>query len=139
MDQKHSREPWRRGKASDSIVCDYGENLPPHHAIGDMSAKAIESDSLRYYGGHLVAESATPSNISRIVACVNACAGIPTEALEAGVLGEILQFIRDVARYEGCPGGCKPCAGQCDTNEWKAIERDDFKEGALSLLTEINS
>ena len=27
----------------------------------------------------------------RIVACVNACEGIPTEALEGGVIGELLE------------------------------------------------
>lgn len=31
--------------------------------------------------------------LCRIVACVNACAGIPTEALEAGRLGEALTLL----------------------------------------------
>jgi hypothetical protein len=40
------------------------------------------SDALDYYGGHMVAESVTPANASRIVACWNACLGLPTDELE---------------------------------------------------------
>jgi hypothetical protein len=40
------------------------------------------SDAVDYYGGHLIAESVTPSNARRIVACVNACAGMEDPAAE---------------------------------------------------------
>lgn len=40
------------------------------------------TDDVGYYGGHLIAETVTAANARRIVACVNACAGIPTAALE---------------------------------------------------------
>jgi hypothetical protein len=37
----------------------------------------------------------TTANARRIVACVNACAGIPTEALESGALLAELQRLRE--------------------------------------------
>lgn len=37
---------------------------------------------MEYYGGHLIAESITSANARRIVACVNACEGISTDAIE---------------------------------------------------------
>lgn len=40
------------------------------------------TDDVGYYGGHLIAETVTAANARRIVACVNACAGIATAALE---------------------------------------------------------
>jgi hypothetical protein len=35
-------------------------------------------------------------DLHRIVACVNACAGLPTEALEAGALSEAIQAAQDL-------------------------------------------
>lgn len=55
--------------------------------------------------GETVAEAHAPAGwlakdrARRIVACVNACAGIPTEALEAGALGRALD-IAEVAADE---------------------------------------
>ena len=66
----HTQEPWRVGK-SGAVVADY--------KVPEMGG----SDDIDYYGGHLVGESIIPSNASRIVACVNACAGISTETLES--------------------------------------------------------
>jgi hypothetical protein len=64
----HTQEPWRTGRAG-AVVANF-----PIKEIGG-------SDDIEYYGGHLVCESVTKSNAARIVACVNACAGIPIEKL----------------------------------------------------------
>lgn len=48
------------------------------HPVPEMSG----SDALDYYGGHMVAESVTAANARRIVACWNACLGLPTDELE---------------------------------------------------------
>lgn len=66
---EHTKEPWRLGKAS-SVVAD-------EPVIGMNGSDAVE-----YYGWHLICESIVPSNARRIVACVNACAGIPDNVLE---------------------------------------------------------
>lgn len=77
---EHTAEPWREGKAYGAIVAD------------DRAATIDNNDdAIKHYGGALVAESVTPSNRRRIIACVNACAGIRTEALEE--LGPIAMAI----------------------------------------------
>ncbi|WP_243546177.1 hypothetical protein [Pseudodesulfovibrio tunisiensis] len=74
--------PWRVGTHGE-IVTDSTKGL------------RCDEDMRQYYGGNLVAESITKENARRIVACVNALAGIPTEILEQkGLIGilEILSF-----------------------------------------------
>lgn len=66
----HTNEPWRVGKTG-GVVAD----APIPEMLG--------SNEVEYYGGHLVCESVTKSNAARIVACVNACAGIETSLLES--------------------------------------------------------
>jgi hypothetical protein len=39
--------------------------------------------------------------LRRVQACINACAGIPTEALEAGALGEAIAALRRAAHDTG--------------------------------------
>ncbi len=64
----HSPEPWR--VVDETYVC-FG---PPDAAGRDtVAASAFQEEDAR-----------------RIVAAVNACAGIPTEALESGALGKAL-------------------------------------------------
>jgi len=41
------------------------------------------SDETAYYGGHLIGESMSHANAERVIACVNACRGIPTAILLA--------------------------------------------------------
>lgn len=71
---KHTKEPWRLGRPG-TVVAD--EPVP------DMGG----ADDVEYYGGHCVAESIVERNARRIVACVNACAGIPIEIIEANLSG----------------------------------------------------
>ena len=66
----HSKEPWRDGRTSDSILS------------SEESPRQLDPTTEAYYGGQLVAESMTCQDRRRIIACVNACAGIPTEMLE---------------------------------------------------------
>jgi hypothetical protein len=66
---KHSSEPWfldGKGRAFDAAV---------FRVVGEGSPDGAEA-----------------ANWRRIVACVNACAGIPTEALESGALGRVLDL-----------------------------------------------
>ncbi|MCF5862641.1 hypothetical protein K3H50_04605 [Aeromonas veronii] len=48
------------------------------------------SDAIDYYGGHMVAESVTAANASRIVACWNLLDGYATEELEGVTLAEFV-------------------------------------------------
>jgi len=73
MDQKHTKEPWSVGD-NNGFTCVYAET------DGEVCSG--------FYG--------STSNAARIVACVNACANIPTEALEAGVIGETVEGLKRV-------------------------------------------
>ncbi len=68
-ENKHSPEPW--------------------HYVGDSGA--IEDAS-----GHMCAEAwvREDANARRIVAAVNACAGLSTEALEKGLIDQALSLLR---------------------------------------------
>jgi hypothetical protein len=70
---KHSPEPWRADVDDPSDILD---------ASGAACASGWSFDEP---GGWFRQEPAE-ANARRIVACVNACAGIPTEEVEAGVL-----------------------------------------------------
>jgi hypothetical protein len=74
MDQKHTKEPWSVGD-NNGFTCVYAET------DGEVCSG--------FYG--------STSNAARIVACVNACANIPTEALEAGVIGEMVFALETIS------------------------------------------
>ncbi len=82
----YTRGPWRAGRGG-CVVSD--------HPVPEVGG----SDHTAYYGGHMVAESISASNVRRIVACVNACAGVPTETLElAASWGDIVKGVMGGAR-----------------------------------------
>lgn len=74
---KHTKEPWKtyKGNTHEIFAND-----------GDVIASSEEC-----HIGHREAEA----NAKRIVACVNACAGITNEALEAGVVACGVNSLRD--------------------------------------------
>jgi len=76
---KHTPEPWGVANAHNEL-------------------RAIINETNRSGVVHLGMEKGLEdrANAARIVACVNACAGIPTEQLEAGSVAEAIQALRDV-------------------------------------------
>lgn len=84
---EHSKGPWREG-AYNSIVSD------------DVSGPMVPgAEMVEHYGGYMVAESVADGNRRRIVACVNACASIPTyqlidEEFKALDLGAVIDSLR---------------------------------------------
>lgn len=84
----HVKEPW---------------HVVSRHREGYVGILGINEDRgpLSSYGGeHLsvVMEMDDPDSARRIVACVNACAGIPTEALEAGALAAAFDSVGELIR-----------------------------------------
>ncbi len=63
-----------------------GHAVVADHPVPEMRG----SDAIDYYGGHMVAESVTAANASRIVACWNLLHGYPTEELEGVTLAEFV-------------------------------------------------
>lgn len=55
-----------------------------------------EHEGYRIHGptNDCIARGVSLVDAKRILACVNACAGLRTEALEAGVLGDTLNLVR---------------------------------------------
>lgn len=107
--REHTKEPWNVG-----VVLVSGYNAT---AILDC-----DGDEVCNMGTSLLNEDA---NATRIVACVNACAGIPTEALERGDLellllstheahaaklrrerDEAVEALKLMLRRHGCVEGC---------------------------------
>lgn len=48
-----------------------------------------------YSGAGNIALFCKPEDAARATACLNACHGIPTEALEAGIVGDMVEALRD--------------------------------------------
>ena len=59
-----------------------------------MSEKYWSKRRLIHELRHGRLSSKLDANTIRVVAAVNACAGIPTAALEAGVVGEVVEALR---------------------------------------------
>lgn len=91
MKPNHTPEPWYEG-----------------HSSSGQGIVISEND------GKSIAVTYDDKDASRIVACVNACTGIPTEALEAGVIGEVKDALQHAASSVHHPA-CK-CNGEYSAN-----------------------
>lgn len=76
--EAHTQGPWRF--------------VPWHIEEGSSAVRAPD--------GHLICSTASDANARRIVACVNALAGIPIEAIESGVVAELVSVLRTIANDE---------------------------------------
>jgi len=75
---KHTKEPWEFGDIySYGIGFIYGAGIE----VAETNGNSLEEIN---------------ANAKRIVACVNSCAGITTEALEAGVISYTLGSYADI-------------------------------------------
>lgn len=82
---KHTPEPWKYTDDPSDGCC------WTHHV-----ETVARDPQMPDYAHGSVADISGEENARRIVACVNACAGIPTEALEAGVIGDAYAALSDV-------------------------------------------
>ncbi len=88
---KHTQEPWvDQCEGADYSVWHRGPQGAPHPDAEDPIAVHLSADDAR-----------------RIVACVNACAGIPTEALEEVASRDGLE-----ARLDALALCCSPKGGK---------------------------
>jgi hypothetical protein len=85
---KHSPEPWRAGRMDTESYSACDEE--PYKGIynGPRERNVVPNEVARGVGPDCRA------NAHRIVACVNACAGLSAEALEAGKLDEALATLK---------------------------------------------
>lgn len=96
MKDKHTATPWKLqgNKVVGSEVVHV--NGRERNSLGISSASY--SDTVCEVDGWLELE-APKANGDRIVACVNALEDIPSAALSSGVVGEMVEVIKAVARY----------------------------------------
>lgn len=112
----HSPEPWKfcGGKRKPLDVCgcltiwsgpgdhpiasmesgEWGDSYPSirmKEGTGELENQWEAYMKMESYGE--IPEEAAKANVRRIVACVNACAGIPTEELEAMTLGQLKELL----------------------------------------------
>jgi hypothetical protein len=85
----HTPEPWAAHYGSGKI---YTETFYPGVNHTKKVVAEVKAHDL-YQNTHNTSEA--EANARRIVAAVNACAGIPTEALEQGVIAEMLSALHD--------------------------------------------
>lgn len=60
---------------------------------GELGVPILRADTDHRTWGREVAHEERDANVERVVACVNACEGIPTEALDAGVVRELVEAL----------------------------------------------
>ena len=122
MTSEHTPEPWKVFKSAD------GTKL-----LGVGSAETAEGIT-DYRGGIWASEDEGLANARRIVACVNACAGIKTRDLEKGGEGWIFpiveDFVQDTATASENVKRMYDCA---TTNKVRA----DAAEVLLETMTDI--
>ena len=80
----HTKEPWTLGKVLNGYRW---INAVGHNGLAQV---VWQMDDDAVLGEKSPEQEA---NAHRIVASVNACAGIPTEALEAGVIAELVEAL----------------------------------------------
>lgn len=66
-----------------------------------------------------VAKTLTEEKAIHIIACVNACAGIPIAALESGVIGELVEAVQSMA--DTCIPSCTVIVAEDGDTEWRRI------------------
>lgn len=103
----HSPEPWEVDPVTGGVV----------DTNGSIVCDAIVGDSSPDDPGPM-----EDADIERIVACVNACRGIPTSALKAGVIGK---FVWNTLM--------SICWVDCKRFGLSAAENEEPHEGAVLL------
>lgn len=80
---KHSKEPWREHDMEELTI------------VAGKPGMAVASTDC-----FMLKDEIKQANMKRIVACVNACAGISIHALEKDVISEMRILIAALAIYE---------------------------------------
>lgn len=82
---EHTKEPWRIGKRKNNYKIDGNKKeMEILTRLGKVSFEALSIGVDYAQIAIIPLDESNESNARRIVACVNACAGISTEDLESG-------------------------------------------------------
>jgi hypothetical protein len=107
---------WTRHTSPDATqagkVRAYGRlSVDPNN---DLAFDLLQDDDQPMAFGYVYAN---PADARGLVAAWNACEGIPTEALEAGVVADMLEALRTMTAL------CKLKYGNLDADVWAEIQR----------------
>lgn len=124
MKDKHTPEPWRV----------HGVELFGSDEAGVWRTIAVADDDP-------IVRSADLADFRRIVACVNACAGIAADELEPMRNGYILALVRveesvRLARAEYCVPAGRKC-GTCAGRGWVEIKTGDLGYGGFPGVHQV--
>lgn len=86
---KHTPEPWRLKAGSRTNMIEAKSGRRAHPSDDGWRIVATYQDACESFAGDDV-DANLAANGRRIVACVNACAGISTDALENNVVADLL-------------------------------------------------
>lgn len=76
------------------------ENLPSGSYGPSLTIRKDRQIVIASLTGSALHNGQAPGNARRIVACVNACAGIPTEALEGGAVSDAMKALQAMANVQ---------------------------------------
>src|SRR4051794_36246379 len=95
MNEKHTPEPWEAEHQHDCT----GEWWTIEAAtVGRLARSGVVADTLNR--DHCIDPEEDAANVRRIMACVKACQGIPVDALEQGVVAELLSCLEAYVEIE---------------------------------------
>lgn len=89
--KSHTPEPWEYDEIKEWRGL-FGPNRPRMYGIIKASNGSTIVNGSDWQGGRQKA------NLRRAAVCVNACKGIPTAALEAGVVGKLLEVSKKLVK-----------------------------------------
>lgn len=128
---KHTPEPWTIKRA-----------LAPVDGAYDWAIGAEIDDAGPYCIGEVVGRAAedvwlpSKANAARIVACVNACAGVPTAALENGAVKTALEALEQIIECRHARRGGGPLPGDLQDMDEALRDVIEIASSALAQLKE---
>lgn len=115
---KHTQEPWK--------VCHWKDDRRGFE-IADRNQNRVGFDM-------------TEANARRIVACVNACAGLPTEQLEASPLGGVLNGVAGlIAQRDELLTALHDAATSLETIQLRSFGQDSFLDSKPEMRSYAGS
>lgn len=122
----HTPEPWGVPADGQLLLADVDGNI------------IITGGANEAYG--LVAYASSVEDARRIVACVNACAGITTESMEVGGVGSILSLgLKEQERGDAAEKQRDELNKLCEFNERTMAEIVKQRDDLLAALIKLNS
>ena len=127
---KHTPEPWEAYYGC--VIAESEQGITINGGTG--------KEAREYYGGNLIGESISDANADRIVACVNACAGMEDPAAEIAALRAEVERLKPAAKPSLPDRFFVPCTEQEADEVYELLEGAGYKtEGLLcpKMWTEI--